>query len=61
MLIICWNAPNVKYDTLEKQKLNSTLDSVTTEKMYGNRLYICKPSYFRQKLYLQHTRKMHTD
>ena len=22
----CWNAPNVKYNTLEKQKLNSTLD-----------------------------------
>ena len=38
MSFTCWNAPNVKYNTLEKQKLNSTLDLTTTEKMYGNQM-----------------------
>ena len=42
MSFTCWNAPNVKYNTLEKQKLNSKLVLITTKKMYGN-----------QKLHLQ--------
>ena len=38
MSFTCWSAPNVKYNALEKQKLSSTLDSITTEKMYGNQM-----------------------
>ena len=50
MLIICWNAPNVKYYTLGKQKLNSTLDSVTTEKMYGNQIIYLQAVIFQAKI-----------
>ena len=36
MSFTCWNAPNVRYNTLEKQTPNSTLDPITIERMYGN-------------------------
>ena len=32
MSFTCWNAPNVKYNTLEKQKLNSALDGKDVQK-----------------------------
>ena len=38
MSCTCWTAPSINYNTLEKQKLNSTLDSITTKKMYGNQM-----------------------
>ena len=31
-----WNAPHLRYNTLEKLKLSSMLDSITTERMFGN-------------------------
>ena len=41
----CWNAPNVKYNTLEKQKLNS----ITTKKMYGNQMLYLQAVTFQAK------------
>ena len=38
MSFTCWYVPNVKYNTLEKQKLNSALVLITTENMYGNQM-----------------------
>ena len=38
MSFTSWNAPNVRHKMLENQKLNSTLDSITTERMYGNQM-----------------------
>ena len=49
MSFTCWNAPNVKYNTLEKQKLNSTLDLITTEKMYGNQMLYLQAAIFQVK------------
>ena len=49
MSFACWNAPNVKYNTLEKQKLNSTLDLITTEKMYGNQMLYLQVVIFQAK------------
>ena len=49
MSVTCWNAPNLKYNTLEKQKLNSTLDLITTEKMYGNQTLYLKAVIFQAK------------
>ena len=49
MSFTCWNAPNVKYNTLEKQKLNSTLDLITTEKMYGNQMLYLQAAIFSGK------------
>ena len=33
-----WNAPNISYNTLQKLKLSSILDLITTERMYGNQM-----------------------
>ena len=49
MSFTCWNAPNVKYNMLEKQKLNSTLDLITTEKMYGNQMLYLQAVIFQAK------------
>ena len=38
MSFTSWNAPNVRHNMLENQKLNSILDSITTERMYGNQM-----------------------
>ena len=55
MSFTCWNAPNVRYNTLEKQKLNSTLDPITIERMYGNQmLYLLKTITSKQM-------QIHTD
>ena len=49
MSFTCWNVPNVKYNTLEKQKLNLTFDSITTEKMYGNQMLYLQAKIFQEK------------
>ena len=49
MSFTCWNAPNVKYNMFEKQKLNSTLDLITTEKMYGNQMLYLQAIIFQAK------------
>ena len=49
MPFTCWNAPNVKYNTLENQKLNSTLDSITIEKMNGNQMLYLQAVIFQAK------------
>ena len=49
MSFTCWNAPNVKYSTLEKQKLNSTVDLITTKKMYGNQMRYLQAVIFHAK------------
>ena len=40
---------NVKYNTLEKLKLNSILDSITIERMYANQMLYLQAIIFRQK------------
>ena len=50
VIYTCWNAPNVKYNTLEKQKLNSTLDLITTEKMYWNQKLYLQAAIFQAKI-----------
>ena len=49
MSFTCWNAPIVKYNMLEKQKLNSTLDSIATKKMYGNKMLYLQAVVFQAK------------
>ena len=49
MSFTCWNVPNVKYNTLEKQKLSSTLDLITTAKMYGNQMLYLQAAIFQAK------------
>ena len=63
MSFTCWNVPNVKYNMLENQKVNSTLESITTEKMY-----IWKPDLlclqaviFQAKTITSTRSKIHTD
>ena len=63
MSFTCWNAPNVKHNMLENQKVNSTLESITTEKMY-----IWKPDMlcleaviFQAKTITSTRSKIHTD
>ena len=47
--ITCWNAPNVKCNTLENQKLNSTLDLIATENMYRNQMLYLQAVIFQAK------------
>ena len=54
-----WNAPNVKYNTLEMQKLSSTLDSITTKKMYANQMLYRQAVIFQPNFLF--TCKIHTD
>ena len=49
MSFTCRNAPNVKYHTLERQKLNLTLDLITTKKMYGNQMLYLQAVIFQAK------------
>ena len=49
MSFIFWNAPNVKFNRLEKQKLNSTLDLINTEKMHGRQMLYLQVTIFQAK------------
>ena len=49
MSFTCWNASNVTYNTLEKHKLNSTLDSITNEKKYENQMPYLQAVIFQAK------------
>ena len=63
MSFTCWNAPNVKYNMLENQKVNSTLESITTEKMYiwkPDMLYL-QAVIFQAKTITSTCSKIHTD
>ena len=60
MSFTCSNAPNIKYNTLEKLKLNSTLELITTEEMLRKKIkerlkqrenfWILTPKGLNQKL-----------
>ena len=52
MSITCWDAPNVKYNMLENQKLNSTFDSITTEKYIWKPDHILASAHFSGKNYI---------
>ena len=63
MSFTCWNAPNVKYNMLENQKVNSTLESITIEKMYiwkPDMLYL-QAVIFQAKTITSTHGKIHTD
>ena len=63
MSFTCWNAPNVKYNMLENQKVNSTLESITIEKMYiwkPDMLYL-QAVIFQAKTITSTHSKIHTD
>ena len=63
MSFTCWNAANVKYNSLENQKVNATLESITTEKMYiwkPDMLYL-QALIFQAKTITSIHSKIHTD
>ena len=45
----CWNAPNLRSNTLEKLKQSSILDSITTERIYGNQMLYLQAVIFQTK------------
>ena len=49
MKFACWNPPNVRYNLLEKLKLSSVLDAITTNRMYENQMLYLQAVIFQAK------------
>ena len=49
MQFTCRNAPNVRYNTMEKLKQSSILDSITTKRVYGNQMLYFQAVIFQTK------------